>query len=104
MKRFDPRVPKENGTKIWKEGDSSYDAVLKKQEIHQIVYVEKDGKVETFDHYVTLHLYSKDDLFNVIKLCGFEVVGEYCDYNFTSSDNLNSNKFIEIKKTESVEA
>lgn len=102
MKRFDPRIPKKNGITIWKEGDSRYDVISKKQEIHQIIYVEKEGEVESFDYYVTLQLYNRDVLLNLIKHCGFEIVNEYSDYDFNSSDNVENNKYIEIMKMRNV--
>ncbi|MFH1005994.1 MAG: class I SAM-dependent methyltransferase [Candidatus Latescibacterota bacterium] len=98
MKKFEPRVPRRDGSTIWKEGESHYDAISKKQEIHQVVYIKVGDTVENFDHFVTLHLYDRDELFRTIQECGFRVVAEYSDYGFNKNKNQKANCFIELSK------
>ncbi|MCL2321186.1 MAG: hypothetical protein FWC47_03670 [Oscillospiraceae bacterium] len=48
------------------------------------------------EHFVSLQLYDKDVLFNLINDCGFKVIDEFSDYDFNK--RLDSNCFLEIKK------
>lgn len=98
LKRFDPRVPRKDGIYIWKESEASYDATSKRQDIHQIIHIESDGETKSFDHYVSLQMYEKEALLFTFQNCGFEIVGEYCDYNFKKSENPYENCFIELKR------
>lgn len=98
MKRFDPRVPKGDGIKIWKEGESSYNSDTMTYNIHQIIYIEENGIVKNFNHNVTLQLYNKDYLTNIIMDCGFKKVDEYCDYDFNKNEDNTKNQYVEFVK------
>ena len=99
MRRFEPRVPRKDGIHVWKEGKSQYDAVSKKQEIHQIVHIESAGRVKSFQHFVTLQLYDRDVLLNVFNECGFRKIADYSDHKFNVSANANMNNFVELTRT-----
>lgn len=98
MQRFNPRVPRKDGIIIWKESESNYNADIKTQSIHQIIHVEMQNLTKTFDHFVTLHLYDKDVLFNLFYECGYDVVGQYCDYEFNTSSGEYTNCYVELRK------
>lgn len=98
MRRFDPRVPRNDGTTIWKEGNSNYNVVTKRQDIHQIIYVQKDGKTNCIDHFVSLQYYDKDVIFNSFQECGFKIADLYCDRSFNKSNIPRENCFIELEK------
>lgn len=98
MKRFDPRVPRNDGTVIWKEGDSNYDAAAKRQDIHQVIHVIKDNKDFSIEHFVSLRYYDKEEMFGVFRECGFMIGGAYCDREFHKSCDPYENCFIELVK------
>lgn len=98
MKRFDPRVPRNDGTVIWKEGSSNYNAITKRQDIHQVVCVQKDGKIERIGHNVSLQYYDREEFYQAFHECGFAVAGEYCDRYFHKSSIPYENCYIELNK------
>ncbi|MFA7672757.1 MAG: methyltransferase domain-containing protein [Clostridia bacterium] len=97
MKRFDPRVPR-NDCITWKEGDSYYNAVTKKQVIHQYLFIKKDEEIDCIEHFVNLQYYDREEIFDTFQVCGFKIVGQYCDRMFNKGDKQNENCFIELEK------
>jgi hypothetical protein len=97
-RKFEPRVPKTDGPRIWKIGGATYDSTTKRNSISQTVYIDDNGIIETFEYSVCLQLYDRHILLNAIYESGFEVVGEYCDYNFEKWNCESNTWIIELKK------
>lgn len=98
MQRFDPRVPRRDGTVTWKEGDSTYDAATGRQEIHQILYAQRDGETQRIDHRVTLQYYAREALWDAFAACGFQLAGAYCDHAFHTAEAMRENGYLEWVK------
>ncbi len=97
-RKFEPRVPRTDYPYIWKEGEATYDSITKKNNISQTVYIDNGSTVESFEYSVCLQLYDRNVLLNAIYESGFEIVGEYCNYNFEKWDGGGSPWILELKK------
>lgn len=97
-RKFEPRVPKTNGPHIWKEGESTYNCITKRNNISQTVYIDNGSTVDSFEYSVCLQLYDRDIILNTIYESGFEIVGEYCNYNFEKWNSESSPLILELKK------
>ncbi len=73
----------ETGLKAWKYGETSYDAYTMREHIRQEVFVEKQGKVESFIHDLDLQLVSHETLFSLMENIGFKIIAEYGGFNFS---------------------
>ena len=78
---FYPRVPNYSDKKVWKEGQSRYDAVTKKHCIDQTVYIQSSRGTESFNYSVTLQYFERDEISEALNCAGFNVIGEYRNRN-----------------------
>lgn len=97
MRRFEPRVPRGDGFPIWKEGESFFDAETKVQHIHQLVHIDDPRAPKVFTYDVTQQLYSRDELLAALDACGFQLAGQYCDYDLHTSEDMFSNCYLELR-------
>ena len=72
---YPPRVPKQGGPKVWKEGRCRYDAASKRFHIKQIVHVD-DAQ---FPCEVTLQYYARGVFLRVLRDCGWVLRSENRD-------------------------
>ena len=77
--RFEPQhqVYKQQ---VWKEGSTSYDVISKQVKIKQLVFIKDGENLERFSHELTMQLYEREDVVEVLKMCGFRVIQEYGDF------------------------
>ena len=78
-RRFEPQN-KVLQQQVWKEGSTSYDVVTKQIRINQTVFIKDGENLERFSHELTMQLYERADVVEVLKMCGFQVIQEYGDY------------------------
>ena len=86
---FHPRVPNYIDKNIWKESKNRYDSISKKQYIEQIVYIQDNKGIESFNYSVVLQYFERDEILQALSYAGFSVIGEYTDRNkshWTMSD------------------
>jgi len=76
-KIFHPRVPNYTDKKVWKENEGKYDAEEKRQYINQIVYIEDKNGIKSFNQSICLQYYERDEIYGLLKKCGFIVKNEY---------------------------
>ena len=74
---FHPRVPNYTDKKVWKENEGRYDANEQRQYIHQTVYIESEGRLESFVQSVCLQYYERDAILEALDQCGFTITGEF---------------------------
>ena len=97
-RKFEPRVPKNDGPRVWKEGGVTYDGITKRNNISQTVFIDNNGTIESFEYDICLQLYDRDVLLNAFYESGFEIVGEYCNYNYDKWNSESNSWIIELKK------
>jgi hypothetical protein len=72
-----PRVRNYADKKVWKEGKGRYDAVTRKHFIDQVVYIQEDKEITSFNHSIILQYYQREEIIGALSGAGFAVVGEY---------------------------
>lgn len=80
--RFDLSGTGETGLKAWKIGETAYHADTMREYIRQEVFVEKQGKVESFLHELDLQLFTRETLIKLMTIAGFEIINEYGGFDF----------------------
>jgi SAM-dependent methyltransferase len=83
LQRYDPLNPTESGIKTWKLSESSYDTGTMRRHIRQVVFIEEDGKTESFIHEFDLKLFKRETLVALLKQAGFTITAEYGGYDFS---------------------
>lgn len=81
-RRFDPPNPPETDLKTWKFGESSYNADTMCEYIKQEVFVEEQGRIESFLHEFELQLVSRETLVELLGNAGLEITAEYGGFDF----------------------
>ncbi|UCD09761.1 MAG: class I SAM-dependent methyltransferase [Dehalococcoidales bacterium] len=81
-RRFDLEIPPDTGLKVWKYGETSYDADTMLMHIKQEVFIEEAGRTESFIHEFDFQLISRDTMENLMQQVGFQVIYEYGGYDF----------------------
>jgi ubiquinone/menaquinone biosynthesis C-methylase UbiE len=81
-RRFDPPNQSETSLKTWKLGESSYNAATMREYIKQEVFIEEQGRIESFSHEFELQLISRETLAGLLEKAGFEITAEYGGYDF----------------------
>ena len=99
MRRFEPRVPRSSGPHIWKEGESNFDAETKIQHIHQLIHIDGPHTSKVFIHDIAQQLYARAELLATLDACGFQLAGQYCDYDFHTSGDIFANCYLELRAT-----
>jgi hypothetical protein len=82
-KRFDLNIPPETGINAWKLGETSYDADTLLIHIKQEVFIEENGKTDSFIHEFDFQLISRETLKSLMNQAGFHIINEYGDYDFS---------------------
>lgn len=83
-RRFDLPNPPETGLKTWKLGETSYDAGTGCLHIKQEVYVEEQGKINSFLHEFDMQLISRETLIGLLEKAGFTITAEYGGFDFST--------------------
>ena len=81
--RFDLEIPPDIHLKAWKYGETSYDASTMLMHIKQEVFIEEDGRTESFNHEFDFQFISRDTMENLMQKAGFKVINEYGSYDFS---------------------
>ena len=76
-KTFHPRVPNYKDKNVWKDGKGRYDAITKKHYIDQVVYIQDNKGIESFNYSIVLQYFERADILNILNDSGFAVTGEY---------------------------
>ncbi len=85
--------------RVYKKGYTRFDAVSKKVEIRQTVYVEfMDGKKEDFRHNVDLQLYEKEELLTAFYNNGFMLEKQFGGIDFSPYREGESDWFVLLSK------
>jgi len=79
-RRFEPLRPPPDGTRIWKEGATRFDAATLRLEIEQSLHVHRAGRRERHPHRLSLQLLARDDVPAVLERAGLRWVAEYGGY------------------------
>ena len=80
--RFElPNLP-ETGLKTWKLGEALYNADTMREHVKQEVFIEEQGRIESFLHEFELLLVSRETLVGLLKKAGFEITAEYGGFDF----------------------
>jgi SAM-dependent methyltransferase len=82
-RRFELPSPSEAGVKAWKLGETSYDADTMCEHIRQEVFIEKQGRTESFLHEFHLQLISRETLVRLLEKAGFQITAEYGGFDFS---------------------
>ncbi len=91
--RFELSNPSETGPKAWKRGRTSYNADTMRKHIKQEVFIEDQGRTESFLHEFELQLVSRETLVRLLERAGFEIAAEYGGFDF-SVWHLGADKWI----------
>lgn len=84
-RKFEPfNNTDESPIKVWKEGQTEYDAEKKTVTIWQEVYIQEGENVEHFTHAFKLQLYNRELLLKVLSECGYQFKKEYGGYDLSS--------------------
>lgn len=81
-RRFELPNPPETGLKTWKLGEASYNADTMREHIKQEVFIEEQGRIESFLHEFELQLVSRQTLVGLLEKAGFEITAEYGGFDF----------------------
>ncbi len=85
VRTFMPKEQVYPGLKVWKTGESRYDAETGRHYITQMFYAEdKNGNIESFDHSFYLQSYTREEWLSALEDCGFYITGEYGSRDFES--------------------
>lgn len=91
---FEPLKPMENKkVKVWKEGQTEYNAEKQRVKISQVVYIQEGDNTESFVHEFQLQLFSREWFLGILTECGYSLKSEYGDYTFETW-TLESSKWI----------
>lgn len=64
--------------KVWKTGETRYDAETGRNYISQTFYAEDaNGNIDSFAHEFYLQNYYRHEWLDAFKACGYEIIGEY---------------------------
>jgi len=80
--RFELPNPPEPSLKMWKLGETSYNADTMREHIRQEVFVEEQGRTESFLHEFELQLLGRETLVRLLEKAGFEITAEYGGFDF----------------------
>ena len=84
-KTFFPQKQIYPGTKVWKTGETRYDANTGRTFISQTFYAEDEsGTIESFNHEFYLQGYYREEWLAAFNECGFDIAGEYNNREFES--------------------
>lgn len=97
-KTFEPLTSVFHDKKVWKEGQTRYDAATMRVFIDQTVFVAEGDRVQSFEHAFEMQLYPRESLLALIASCGFEVVSEYGDYGRKPFDEKATNWLVSCVK------
>ena len=81
-RRFELPNHPETGAKMWKLGETSYNAGTMREHIKQEVFIEEQGTVESFLHEFELQLVSRETLAELLGKAGFKIIAEYGGFKF----------------------
>ena len=81
-RRFELPNPPETGLRTWKLSEESYSADTMRQHIRQEVFIEEQGRTESFLHGLELQLVSRETLVGILGKAGFEIIAEYGGFGF----------------------
>jgi hypothetical protein len=76
-KTFHPRVPNYKDKNVWKDGKGRYDAMTKKHHIDQVVYIQDNKGIESFNYSIVLQYFEREEILKALNESGFSVIGEY---------------------------
>ena len=82
-RRFELPNPPETGLKTWKLGETSYNAATRRQHIKQEVFIEEQGRIESFLHELELQLLTREKLVGLLGKSGFKIIAEYGGFDFS---------------------
>jgi SAM-dependent methyltransferase len=82
--RFELMNPPETGLKAWKLSETSYNAGTMREHIKQEVFIEEQGRVDSFLHEFDLQLIRRETLVKLMGKAGFVISAEYGDFNFST--------------------
>jgi ubiquinone/menaquinone biosynthesis C-methylase UbiE len=82
-RRFELSNPSKTGVKAWKLSETSYDSNIMREHIRQEVFVEQQGKVESFIHEFDLQLLTRENLIKLMEKTGFKIITEYSGFDFS---------------------
>jgi len=84
-KAFFPQKQIYPNIKVWKTGETRYDAATGRSYISQTFYAEDEsGKIDSFNHAFYLQEYYREEWLAAFNNSGFAVAGEYSSREFTS--------------------
>ena len=81
--KFDLSGAGKMGLKAWKIGETSYRADTMRVSIRQEVFVEYDGKIDSFLHELDLQLFTYETLNQLMAKAGFKITTEYGGFDFS---------------------
>lgn len=101
---FYPLVQMYPEVKVWKTGETRYEAKTGRTFITQHFYAQdKEGKIESFEHAFYLQSYTHEEWLEAFKECGFELVGEYNNRDVNSWQSGGAGyRIFEVVKSGSV--
>lgn len=88
----------DSAVKVWKEGQTDYDAENQVVTISQEVYIQAGNDVEHFTHAFKLQLFSRELLLKLLNECGYKVKQEYGGYNLESWEPGSSKWIVEAER------
>jgi SAM-dependent methyltransferase len=97
-RRYDPPNPPKTGPKTWKLSEDSYDAATMRQRIKQEVFIEEQGKTESFLHEFELQFITRETLVRLLEKAGFRIIAEYGGYDFSAWRPGAENWIVEMVK------
>jgi hypothetical protein len=82
-RKFEPLKPMiDKNLRVWKEGQTEYDAQSKRVKISQVVYIQQGDNIEHFEHQFELQLFSREWFLETLSELGYSVKSEYGGYGF----------------------
>ena len=78
---YHPRVANYTDKKIWKEGQSRYDAITKRHYIDQIIFIDDGNNISSFKHSIILQYFELSDIIKTLCEANFKINGIFINRN-----------------------
>ncbi|NLN83880.1 MAG: class I SAM-dependent methyltransferase [Firmicutes bacterium] len=102
LQKFHPLSQNYPGIKVWKTGQTRYEAETGRTYISQTFYAQDaKGQTDSFEHAFYLQSYYREEWLEAFKECGYQLVGEYSSRDVSSWQSGDSFRIFEIVKSDS---